>query len=143
MKSPSEQQPDKLANVEQAVNAALDQSVHNLSDKAVGDIYQARHAALNALHSRNAGQSRQAKKGIGAQLMQMVMQMAMQPFPRVAFPVAAAMLLAITLNYETSDPVPALPLALMTEDVPTEDLALLEDLEFVTLMAQNEQDVLL
>ena len=138
MKSPSEQQPDKLTNVEQAVNAALDQSVHNLSDKAVGDIYQARNAALNALHNQQANKQN-AKKGIAEQLMQMVMQ----PFPRVALPVAAVMLLAITLNYETSDPVPALPLALMTEDIPTEDLALLEDLEFVTWLAQNEQDVLL
>ncbi len=133
MKSPSEQQSDNQTSVEQAVNAALDQSVNNLSDKAVGDIFQARHAALNALHAGNV------KQGFSAQLMQMVMQ----PFPRVALPVAAALLIAVTLNVETSDPVPAIPLALVTEDVPTEDLALLEDLEFVTWLAQNEQDVLL
>jgi hypothetical protein len=141
MKSPSEQQPAPLANVEQAVNAALDQSVHNLSDKAVGDIYQARHAALNALRSGQDKRhnNRSMKLGFGAQLM----QMAMQPFPRVALPVAAAVLIAITLNVETFDPVPAIPLALVTEDVPTEDLALLEDLEFVTWLAENEQDVLL
>lgn len=139
MKSPCEQQPAPLANVEQAVNAALDQSVHNLSDKALGDIYKARHAALNALKTQNAGQSRQTKKDITAQFM----QMAMQPFPRIALPVAAAVLIAITLNVETSDPLPAIPLALVTEDVPTEDLALLEDLKFVTWLAENEQDVLL
>ena len=147
MKLPCEQQPAPLANVEQAVNAALDQSVHNLSDKALGDIYKARHAALNALKTQNAGQSRQTKKDITAQFMQMVMQMAMQmamqPFPRIALPVAAAVLIAITLNVETSDPLPAIPLALVTEDVPTEDLALLEDLKFVTWLAENEQDVLL
>jgi hypothetical protein len=143
MKLPCEQQPAPLANVEQAVNAALDQSVHNLSDKALGDIYKARHAALNALKTQNAGQSRQTKKDITAQFMQMAMQMAMQPFPRIALPVAAAVLIAITLNVETSDPLPAIPLALVTEDVPTEDLALLEDLKFVTWLAENEQDVLL
>jgi hypothetical protein len=143
MKSPCEQQPAPLANVEQAVNTALDQSVHNLSDKALGDIYKARHAALNALKTQNAGQSRQTKKDITAQFMQMAMQMAMQPFPRIALPVAAAVLIAITLNVETSDPLPAIPLALVTEDVPTEDLALLEDLKFVTWLAENEQDVLL
>ncbi len=143
MKLPCEQQPDPLANVEQAVNGALDQSVHNLSDKALGDIYKARHAALNALKTQHAGQSRQTKKDITAQFMQMAMQMAMQPFPRIALPVAAAVLIAITLNVETSDPLPAIPLALVTEDVPTEDLALLEDLKFVTWLAENEQDVLL
>lgn len=119
--------------VEEQVNAALDQSVNNLSDKAVSDITQARYAALNALHNRPA------TKSVGAQLMQMVMQ----PFPRVALPVAAAVLIAISLNHSVVDPVPALPLAMVTEDVPTEDLALLEDLEFVTWLAQNEQDALL
>jgi hypothetical protein len=129
MKSPSNQSD----SVETLVTSALDQSVDNLSDKALSDIAQARHAAMNALYNKKQ------KLTVAEQMTQWVKQ----PFPRVAFPVAAAVVIAVSLNYSFVDSVPAIPLAMMTEDVPTEDLTLLEDLEFVTWLAQNEQDVLL
>jgi hypothetical protein len=133
MKSPSEQD---TKNVEQLVNAALDQSVSNLSADKVVDISQARHKAINALYQQH---SQGQKAGLTVQISQMLMQ----PFPRVAVPVAAAVLIAVSFNYHSTDVVPALPLAMVTEEVPTEDLTLLEDLEFVTWLAENEQEALL
>lgn len=124
---------EQQQNVETHVNAALDKSVEHLSDQALADIRSVRHAALNAL------QQQQNKAGFVERFGQMIMQ----PFAKVALPVAAAVLIALSLNHNSMDPVPALPIAMINEDVPTEDLALLEDLEFVSWLAENEQDVLL
>lgn len=151
MKSPSNQQTnltdsltdnstDNLANhpanhpanseLAQLVNTALDQSVNNLSAQAVSDIAQARHQAL--LMAKNNRQ----KVSLANQIQQSL-------FPRVAIPVAAALIVAVLVNHNSVEPVPVLPLAMVTSDIPTEELTLLEDLEFVTWLAENEQDVLL
>ena len=144
MTSPSDQQNDfnskeksmdthEQTKAEKQVIDALDASVKNMPQKASDDIYQARMKALNAYqHKAKAG----ANKGIGATWFS-------SPFPKVALPVAAAVLVAVSLNYHTTASVPELPLAMMTEEMPTEDLALLEELEFVTWLAENEQQALL
>lgn len=126
---------DKKHNrdVEQKVNAALDNSVENLPQKTQDDIYRARQIALHTMKSA------QTKAPVGTRLKHMFAQ----PMPRVALPVAAAVLIALSLEYGSVEPVPALPVAMMTEDVPTEDLSLLEDLEFVTWLAQNQEEALL
>ena len=118
---------------EQKAIEALDASVKNMPQKASDDIYQARMKALNAYQNKaKIG----ANKGIGATWFS-------SPFPKVALPVAAAVLVAVSLNYHTTASVPELPLAMMTEEMPIEDLALLEELEFVTWLAENEQQALL
>lgn len=148
MTSPSNQQNDFNSNeksmdtqkqlkaekqAEQKVIEALDASVNNMPQKASDDIYQARMKALNAYQNKAKAGS---NKGIGATWFS-------SPFPKVALPVAAAVLVAVSLNYHTTASVPELPLAMMTEEMPTEDLALLEELEFVTWLAENEQQALL
>lgn len=151
MTSPSSQQDnlnpkDKNVNTqaelstkaEQKVIEALDASVNRLPKQATDDIYQARMKALNAYQNRAKAQAgKEAGNG------QSGISWFSSPFPKVALPVAAAVLVAVSLNYHTTASIPELPLAMMTEELPTEDLALLEDLEFVTWLAENEQQALL
>ena len=112
---------------------ALDASVNSLPKQATDDIYQARMKALNVYQNRA---STEIGKGSGATWFS-------SPFPKVAFPVAAAVLVAVSLNYHTTASIPEFPSGMMTAQMPTEDLALLEELEFVTWLAENEQQTLL
>ena len=134
MTSPSK--PQNTMSEKQVVERmtqALDASVDNLSDNAKSDLMAARHAALRAARQTDT------KPGWAAQIGQWLAM----PTTKAAVPVAAAVLIALSLTYETAQPVPALPVAMVDGDVPTEDLALLEDLDFVTWLAENEPDALL
>ncbi|MFT4925046.1 MAG: hypothetical protein ACI8WB_001136 [Phenylobacterium sp.] len=133
MKSPS----DQNNSIEQQVNAALDQSVNGLSVKTQMDIARVRNQAL-ALAANPVKAPSMFKllaTGIG--------QIADKAFPKVAIPMAAAVLIGVAVNYNSVEQVPELPLAMLTSEIPAEALTLLEDLEFVTWLAENEQEVLL
>lgn len=131
MTSPSDNKG--LSDVEQKVNAALDHSVANLPQQTKDDIFKVRQAALYA------AKQQMDKTSLATRIGKIIRH----PMPTVAVPVAAAVLIALSLEYGSVEPVPALPVAMMTEDVPTEDLSLLEDLELVTWLAENEQAALL
>ena len=143
MKSPSDQKhsagsekpitKDNRVDVEHQVNAALDDVVNNMPQQTRDDIYLARQAALRVMRSSTGQTSKVAKLGL----------LIRSPFSKVAMPVAAAMMIALSLEYASVEPVPVLPVEMMTQDVPTEDLSLLEDLEFVTWLAENEAEALL
>jgi hypothetical protein len=122
MTSPSEHK------AEQKVNAALNASVEQLGQQTQSEIGAARKAALNVLRQP-------AKPSISEQIGQWISQ----PFSKVAFPVAAVVLIGVSLNYNATPTLPPLPLAMVGQAVPTEDLSLLENLEFVTWLAENEQ----
>lgn len=135
MKSPSDEILEKDAEqyVKQQVTTALDSSVNNLSEHARDDIFKARQVALRAMHNPAD------KVSISSQLRHLMAQ----PLPRAATGVACAALIALSFNYGSVESVPVLPVAMLSEDVPTEALSLLEDLEFVTWLAENEQEALL
>lgn len=131
MTLPSDDKHQK--DLEDKVNSALDDSARTLPDNVRDDLYKARMVAMRALHNKNnPGSSGNKFK-----------QWIAQPFPRAATGVACAVLVALSLGYGSVETVPALPIAMMTEDVPTENLSLLEDLEFVTWLAENEAQALL
>lgn len=137
MTSPSEQKNQQAA--EQTVNTvveALDASVTNMPEQKKADIASARMTALKVLRQKQAEPQKLS-------YVEQVTNWITQPFSKVAFPVAAAVLVAVSLNYQTAEPIPQLPLAMMNEEVPTEDLTMLEDLEFVTWLAENPQEALL
>ncbi len=133
MKSTAESDQQSIAmpdsEVAPLVNDALDQSVASLSDSVLSDIAQARNAALAAAQINS-------QKTPLAQLLA-------SSFPRVALPVAAAVIIGVSVQYNSVESVPALPLAMVTSEIPNEALTLLEDLEFVTWLAENEPEALL
>ena len=65
------------------------------------------------------------------------------PMIKIGVPVAVAVMIVISVKYVTFETIPELPLAMMATEVPNEDFAMLEDLEFVTWLAENEQSALL
>lgn len=133
MTSPSE---PKNQQVTDKVVDALDAAVERMPAQTKTDIASARMNALRVLKQQQAAPERLS-------YIQQVTHWVTQPFSKVAFPVAAAVLVAVSLNYQTAEPIPQLPLAMMNEEVPAEDLAMLEDLEFVTWLAENPQEAML
>lgn len=131
MTSPSkENQNDKTAK---ALNQALDASVKNLSASIVADLEKARNTAL-------------MKSAVGSDktsiftLLNLIFNNMMF---KVAAPIAAVILISLTTINQPKSIVPEIPLAMMSDQVPTEDLMLLEELEFITWLAENEQNALL
>ncbi|MBT4523239.1 MAG: hypothetical protein HOC23_24825 [Halieaceae bacterium] len=133
MKSPSSHQggTEQGEDIEQLINSALDQSADNLSERVLADLAQTRNRALRAGHEEPAATN----------FAESLSQWIIQPLPRVAVPVVAVVAVAVSLNYIWTETIPPLSLAMVAEEMPTEDLSLLEDLEFVTWLAENEQDM--
>lgn len=131
MTSPSnENQNDKMAKV---LNQALDTSVNNLSENIVSDIEKARNAALMTnIEDRD--------KASIVTLLEVIFNNMMF---KVAAPIAAVVLISLTITNQSKSIVPEIPLAMMSDQVPTEDFMLLEELEFITWLAENEQNALL
>jgi len=141
MKSPSKQRnsqemydEDKL---KQTVNEQLDNSINRLEKNTLADIVQARSAALSKL-------AEQAEQSPYMPLFSRVIdRLSSNQTAPWLIPAAAALIIAISVNYLSVEAIPELPLALMAGELPTEDLALLEDLEFLTWLAKNEMDAVL
>ena len=115
---------------------ALESSAKQLPQQTQDDIAHARQTALKVLRAQQTSTTEHS-------LMQQVGNWVTQPFSKVAFPVAAVVLVAVSLSYSTSEQLPQLPLAMASEEVPTEDFTMLEDLEFVTWLAENPKEALL
>ncbi|MBD1388497.1 hypothetical protein IC617_03565 [Neiella sp. HB171785] len=117
--------------VEQLVNQQLDASNEQLTTSARNDISQARLAALRAGQNQRQYRSEQSNSVLA-------------PFfnrPRWQYAMPVVALAAIMLvTYPSPETIPALPHELMSADVPNADLALLEDLEFATWLAQRQQE---
>jgi len=139
MKSPSKyENRDKIKTADnenmQLVNDALDHSVAHLSKRALSDIARVRAVAL----SQSNTQTRSKKSMINRYI-----DWLFNPFINIGVPIAVAVVIAISVRYASVEIIPELPLAMMATEVPDEDLAMLEDLEFVTWLAENEQSTLL
>jgi len=138
MTSPSDQKPAKMQDnqteaVTGRINRALDSSVANMSAETSADLVRIRNQALSHL-SQNAAQAKPGKTGLFHLPW-------VKPFFQVAMPVAAVALVVVSLQPHSDKAIPALPLAMTTSQMPAEDLALLQDLEFVTWLAENEQEI--
>jgi len=132
MKSPSNDEEE--GKVKLACNDALDHSVAHLSQNTLSDITRVRAVAL----SQSNAQTRSRKSVINR-----CIDWLFNPFINVGVPIAVAVVIAISVKYASIDAIPELPLAMMATEVPNEDFAMLEDLEFVTWLAENEQSALL
>ncbi|MBE1298689.1 MAG: hypothetical protein GJ680_02095 [Alteromonadaceae bacterium] len=113
--------------VQQQVTRVLDEANDSLSQQQLSDISQAR---MNALRLARAAKSTDAQ---GANLSWL------KRHYQLATPVAVAVLLAVLVSYNQINTVPAIPAEMMLGEVPTEELALLEDLEFASWLAEQEQ----
>lgn len=117
--------------VQQQITRVLDEANDNLSQQQLSDISQAR---MNALRQARAAKSTGVQ---GAHLNWL------KRHYQIAMPVAVAVLLAVLVSYNQINTVPVIPAEMMLGEVPTEELALLEDLEFASWLAEQEQvDVL-
>ena len=139
MTTPSD---DKNLNqtVESLVNTGLDNAIENMSSQQQQDIALARKKALIAAQGK--GSSRLFDRILG-----------LLPTPQVMVPVSLAVCLAILVNYlPTNEIVPIgiakiqpLPVEVLDASIPTENLMLLQDLEFAQWLAEQdaEQEVVL
>ena len=121
------------------VTAQLDEAELALSDSVKGDIAQAR---MNALREARAMKSKGENRAGWQQWFK-------QPTIAIAAPATAAVLVTVLISYDGGEAIPMLPVELITGEVTTDDLALVEniefaqDLEFATWLAEQNQEVLL
>jgi len=139
MKSPSKyENEDKINDAHnksmQPINEALDHSVAHLSKSTLSDIARVRATAL----SQSNTQTKSMKS-----VVERCLAWLFNPSISIGVPVAAAVIIAVSVKYASVKTIPELPLAMMAIEVPNEDFAMLEDLEFVTWLAENEQSALL
>ena len=147
MKSPSKQQQtentgsDSYESTCSQINQALDQSVNNMDSETLSDIAQARNYALRNYASKNkALKIAQRKKASEPGFLK---ELVLSPFSAALVPLAMAVIAVVSVNVYMVSPIPELPLAMVTGEIPTEDLTLLKDLEFVIWLAENEKSALL
>lgn len=158
MKSPSNSHKHKqnhASNDEQIiskqVNAALTQSADKLPEQVLADLAQARNNALAKLKPDEL-KSNKSKFSLDIRIVKEVVKPVIQTILnryfsvlglKIITPIALALVVTVSFKALQVAPIPALPSAMFNLDIPNEDLALLEDLDFVTWLAQNEQDAFL
>jgi len=139
MKSPSKDKSenitiDLLNESRQTANNALDFSAKNLPENILSDIARVRTNALNQDYATVVSKS---------SIVDTWLTWLFNPMVNLGIPVVAAVIIAVLVDNASVESIPELPLVMMATEVPNEDFALLEDLEFVTWLAENEQSALL
>jgi len=139
MKSPSKNKNenitiDLLNESRQTANDALDLSAKNLPENILSDIARVRTNALNQGYATVVSKS---------SIVDTWLTWLFNPMVNLGIPVVAAVIIAVLVDNASVESIPELPLVMMATEVPIEDFALLEDLEFVTWLAENEQSALL
>ncbi len=118
----SEQQP-----IEQKVVEALDSAEQGLPVGVKYDLAMARRKAVLQAQRQTSSGSRLINK-LAMPLTEI----------KFAFPAVLAIALLYIVNVDQPNSVPTLPANMLSMDLPTEDLALLEDLEFANWLAEQE-----
>lgn len=118
----------------QSVNNALNHSANTLTESTLSDIARIRAIALN---------SNNLEMRLKKSVFDTFIAWLFNPMINIGVPVAAAIMIAISVKYVSVEAIPELPLEMVAANVPTEDFSMLEDLEFVTWLAENEQSALL
>lgn len=124
-------------DVEKQVISALEQANSRLSDDVLSDIAQAR---LNAL---SKAQETGPQSFLIRHMQGMYEWLRYDLFVhnyKMAAPLAVAVVVTVLVSYTQDNSVPVLPLELLSGDVPTEELAMLEDLEFANWLAEQQQE---
>lgn len=117
-------------DINQAVHEALDEENHALPPEVKHDLQNARLKALAQL--RKPVETRQSWfDKIGFEFK--------SAFYWTTAPVAVAIAVVILLSYQSIDTLPVFPADMLTAQVPQEDLALLEDLEFADWLSQQQE----
>lgn len=62
---------------------------------------------------------------------------------KVTVPIAAVILISLSITSQVEQSLPQMPLAMVNTEIPYENLVLLDELEFITWLAENEQNALL
>lgn len=132
MKSPSKKENNQ-DDVVELMNSALEHSVQELPEQTLSDIAKVRATALKANQRNNEN---------------FLLKTFKEPdfitrFFTIAVPSAAVVVIALSVNNLSMQSIPELPSALISGEVPSEDLAMLEDMEFVAWLAENETNNLL
>lgn len=116
---------------------ALEQANDQLSDDVLADIHNARVQALNSAQNQPARwRFWQSFLNGWQRLRQDVL---VHQF-RYAAPAAVAVIVAVLVSYNPDETIPALPEAFLSEDIPGEELAMLEELEFASWLAEQQQE---
>ena len=106
-----------MTSTEDQLNKALDKQNAQLTGQELRDISQVRLNALRAKKSR----------------------IPVWRNSKMLVPALASVCLLVVILYHPEQGIPPLPREYMSLNVPTEDLALLEDLDFVDWLANNEE----
>ena len=120
----------KQQDVERLINQRLDSANEQLSDAVRADISRARQQAL-----RIARQNKSETLSIRERVLESFVNYKWQ----LSMPMAVAAAVVILVSYTSRETIPMLPEEILVADIPTEDLGLLEDLEFATWLAEQEQ----
>ncbi len=115
----------KQTQLEQQLNAQLEQANADLPESVKQDIASARMQALAQ------AKANQQAKGFKATFV-----------PATFASVGVALAVVALVSYQQPPAIPAMPAELYATDMPSEDLALLEDLEFANWLLE-QQEVLL
>jgi hypothetical protein len=131
MTSPSNKvQDDKTIEV---LNEALDNSVNNMHKSVLTDLAQARNIALM-----------QCNKSLDKESFFTLPEILFNsPLFKVTAPIAVVVLISLSITSQVEESVPQIPSAMVNSGIPSEDLALLDELEFITWLAENENNALL
>lgn len=122
-------------NLEKQINSHLDKANDTLSENVQNDIRQARvRAVAQAKLKVNTLQHPTTRHIISSINLQHIFT---KKVIFTATPIALTLL--VLVNYTPSRTIPALPEGFYSVDVPMEDLAMLEDLEFVDWLAEQQE----
>lgn len=126
-------------DLQKLVSESLDTANDNLTDAQLSDIAQARMNAIRQakrqLENSKTTRSKKLTRVLGLDWL-------LQHY-QLSGTLAVAVVIAVLVSYNQENQVPAIPLALFDNDMPTEELAMLEDLEFANWLAEKEQEGLL
>lgn len=125
-------------NISILVNAALTQSADKLPEQVLIDLAQIRKNALAELKPVEQSFSLNTNS-----ITSVLSRYFSVSGLKITAPLALALVVTVSFRISQVETIPTLPSAMINLDIPSEDLALLEDLDFVTWLAQNEQDALL
>lgn len=140
-------QPDGVpeqSNLERKVIDSLERANGCLSDEVVSDIARARMNAVAAA-KRQGGRTNlnQLIKRRLSVISDWLCSQASVGKITLAAPMAVAVIVTVLVSYNHSNPIPAIPAEIFSGEVPTEELAMLEELEFASWLAEQQQEGLL
>lgn len=137
MTLPSKSTQIEQSDVEKNVISALEQSNANMDDAVLSDIAQARLQAIQAAKDGKSGSTISQWLGRAQEWLRYDLLVDNYKF---ATPLAVAVVVTVLVSYNQDNSVPVLPVELLSGDVPTEELAMLEDLEFASWLAEQQQE---